>query len=1467
MSVPAISSGCHTLTLPPAEKDDRLNLNVRTGSCSTLYNSLVFVFGGLTLGMDLPKISVHDIISHFTHKVANTANSKNFLRYLSNELFYLDLIGKSWSRAIIPPDAPKPSPRLFSEMVAFNNCVYIYGGLVINPKYKLSDADNPAVVPADLLLPTNDVWEFNLETNHWTPLYVQGPHNKFIPRPSFCHKLTKLESLSFAGKPDHYGILIAGGKNLQSTLLFDNLVFDLVDRQFVPGDYVLHLAKNPYIHFINSSDISGNISNDISGNIAGDSALSVDYCNSSIVGFSNQFNHYNHLQANESSAHLGEAPGHTSKPAESLLVYSPVTNTTKSTNPLVLFKLTKSIKPGKCLPVHRKLQETDSMSTQIIPFALKYPIAGLFGQNLILTGFLPNDYDISIFVFNRPTGKWSRLNIFCNHDYGSHRFWGGFAWHSHHKVVLLGNYVTSRTTSSVRYFTCLITVNLPVTNILASSELAGGGHYHDDDGNRIYFDDDNSSSSTSSDISDDISDEGLPPENRPLTPPPDSRRPSYVSKGSRGSVSTAKSPRAISFSEYVHYAAPTANFTTINSIFPPAAITLGRNFFDRFGDLTADFEIISVNGDRIPVSLMVLIERWGDYFIELLARGYVSAVEKFDESQQTAKESAMFNDNPSFGHIGRRDDGSSFSSVNSHDKKTKTWSFASSSSLQHESQANVHPQLPKPKDDKPEKTDKPDKTDKTDKPYHLSMSVAPKKIPKDAPHFRIPFQDTPQDKPKPKAKDSDDSLGVIEGETSESPRKGSVSSFSSTTSLLQSRLQDIPPQLPLPTEPVPPVPTNPPTFRNSSRRNSNDVASPRGSLMHTLVALRNIPTRSPRGSPYSSPRASMSHQGGIKSTLTSSEFTLKPLTMVMPEPPKSDDMGPGDDPDGTESPSSKMPISPLDNILLNFENLENGTFQMEPSLIPRKLYIPFTTASIKAFCEYLYKGQIGNKWLLAPTALDNLVLAKYYKIPLLYDLISEVLYGIIGRREAWVIKKANELKSQYLSLLTETGIAPDFDMEFPLDEYQGFIDTVDDGYLDLALLRKSLRFYQDKKRKPSSRRWSRRSSSKSSIDKGDIPSDTDDDNNNNNDNNNLRSESDKIESSASDTDDNDNNPTYEIGYFNTSPGYANIGPRSKSIFDRETEKKRPSLDTSTQGQGQGLDNATKSQSQSQSQSRDKLGRSEFTLEQLISPVSPIPEIDTIDLISEAVNLVADLKLILRVNNVQQMSKLLEEFENDIADKISEIRNSYEQAQALQPKQRVSSSLSLNEPIRKQMGPRSFSSETVVRANPSSIAGTGSHTNLSLYHGPPHHTASTTALSELAGNTLERTRTNSSLRTGLSGLTPLKPVKTETKVTNKDAEKRLAKVMKMEKRSHASRDPIFQGESSGVREEQVGAKGGSEVKEKKKNKFLFGHKKTRQEPELVRNDSGTDSIISESTQSTGPKKKHTFLGLRNRTRSE
>lgn len=1330
--VPSASS-CYGLRLPPTEKDDRLNLNVRTGSASTLYKSLVFTYGGLTIGLDIGDESVDELIQIFHLKISNL-KSNLIDRYLSGEFFYLDLIEKYWTRVDIPSGERKPKSRVFHEITAVNNCIYVFGGLIVNEKY---DSYRHEDTNERELVPCNDLWEFSLESRRWNLLH-DGSNYEYdaaVPRPRFSHKITTLSSLSFANRKDHFGIFIAGGRDDESRPLYDNFVFDLVTKEYVgssPIELTLDTKKNCQKYRNINSIVTSE-----------DYKISVDYVNNVIISFIKEPTHHQHHHSRTRSTNKAILSDYTStiEGDESIIVYSQVDSSKdQSINPLLSFKVGKSIKEGKILPVHNKVLTKENetrITNHTIPYNLKFPTGGLFGQNIVITGFLPNDNDICVFIYNKPTGKWSRLNFFCDHDYGSHRCWGGFAWQSHHKVVLLGNYLTSRTTSSIRYFTLMITVSLPITNILASLELEGG-HYHCPDGTKVFYKDDNSS--TDDNNRDRISEDAAYSSSDALSDGEKKTGTIPKKRNSSVSASSDKVPQSISFSEYVHYVAPKTKFTTIRSVFPPAAITLGRNAMDRYGDLISDFELVSSNGDRIPVSLRILMERWGRYFVQLLAKGYVHAVDRFERDQQLDSESTT---NASLASESMNPASKTQNKLRSSMSTGGGSSISSSNSEVSVNQNN------------------PNKKGHHQSSYHVSIP-APSKYSKEPPQFRLPFQepsltnDSVSEKAnKTNNENVEETKGGIETNNSEklpelsgsshiteqpdTSRKGSVSSFSSSNSLLNSHLQNIPPQLPLPNEPIPAVPAST-SFRSSSRKNSADLNSPRASLMYTLTALRNIPaTKSPMESPFSSPRASVSGPGPVpmgnellssaipnlkqsslstdrnnqrlarsldsspnsstdalpirtatgenitdqnvrnkkvsnSSSMTSLEtFNLdrkfSPLTSIQTNSNKITAKDADDHQDYEETNTTEANDSLFSNPLLDFENAESGKFRMEPSLIPRKLYMPFATSSIKAFCEYLYTGQVGNKWLLSPVTLDNLAISKFLDVPLLYDLISEVLFGVIGRKESFIIREGNKLKRRYHELLELTNSVKESSFRFPLDEYEGFMDTIDDGFLDITLLKKSSASHKDSSASAMSSKRNKLSLNSASsfrysisiddvnenamslrevpIDETLASANSEDNQNNIPTKNEEELTDDSIEKSTSNSEE---DTDFELGYLDARDNLSlNVGPRAKSIFDKSgTDIQFHSA----------LDNDQK-EKQNEIEKSKSLN---LTLEQLVSPQSPLPSDYTIDLIYETATLCRDIKLMLRAANVKNMGEVFNQSKLELTIAIEELENKYDEQQ-------------------------------------------------------------------------------------------------------------------------------------------------------------------------------------------------------------
>lgn len=1480
------ASACYPLQLPPTEKDDRCNLIVRTGSASTLYNSLILTFGGLTIGLELYEWTIEELFNTF-HQKTSQSNSchKNITKYLSGELFYLNLIERQWSRVSLSESATRPRPRLFHEICAINNSIYVFGGLV---KPDITETD--IVDHTNFLVPNNELWEFDLESSSWTLLHDGSNYenDSGIPVPRFNHKMTTLNSLTFVNKKDHYGIFIAGGKDANSRPVYDNYVFDLVDKKY---------AK-PIQLRVGSDEASLNL-------------LNVDYSNSIIVNYSEEVEHHHHHHEVDATTKKSkhEYSRGTSQD-ESIIVYGPMDQSGQYDyeNPLVSFKIGKTIKNGKHLVSHLKKPSKHSPQKKsqtfdrkpmnhTVPYNLRYPTGGLFGQNVVLTGFLPNDFDISIFIYNKPTGKWSRLNIFCNHDYGSHRFWGGFAWQSHHKVVVIGNYVTSKTTSSVRFFTTMITVSLPITNILASSELKESSHRgedgkichhnHNNDSNiskpkkEKLMDDSLTDESTCSSLllertTSEDEEEEFDDEDTKVSEAPELVRRQSRKTSTNSELSEKTSPNTISFTEYVHYAAPKTNFTKIRSVFPPAAITLGRNAFDRYGDLISDFELVSSNGDRIPVSLMVLMERWGRYFIQLLARGYVQAVDKFETDQQTGDGSNQQRLRTS------KSNDSATSSFSSGTPKHHGFRSQSTSSGSSES-SELKPHTEEATKDKLS--------------YYMSIPIPSSKTPpKEAPQFRLPFQNASSTSSLVSGKDKTHMSSEDESEKRETtnmdksssvesnssaplaptsslpagwdrpnflsatsaadphnqfpPRKDSVSSFSSNMSLLASHLQDIPPQLPLPSEQVPDVPATPISFRSSSRKNSSDHGSPRASLIHTLTALRNIPvSKSPRDSPFTSPRASISAQGGGNNHVqdlfnspiphlrpnqgrtspgsgagrsksvdfstpdyasnpntsesisdSSNEISMKPLKSVSnlsvgsqekdkkpsmtsswhSETPSNNSSGreslEGDFSGEFRSLGQKNYQSLFDNTLLNFDNIGSDKFKMEPSLIPRKLYVPFSTNTLKAFCEYLYTGQVGNKWLLTPTTLDNLAIAKFFKVPLFYDLISEVLFGVIGRKEAYIMKEGKRLKRRYYKLLELTGTKEDPGLTFPLNEYEGFLDTVDDGYLDITLMKKTSKIHKNSNasglssRKKKSLPTSEYSNNEQDIaevdelllqssinEQKDLKEQEDNRQNQREQDNNEYGTSNEIvsddenytKSTSNSEDDND----FELGFLDIHENNTySYGPRSKSVFDNAHTMNNEFMHQDVE--------------ENHSGDEDKDRVAGLTLDQLVTSTTSIPSDYVIDLIYEAAAIVIDMKLMLRAANARQMARILKKSRLEMEPVIEELTTKYRE----QKKQRsekdadIGSALSSANPSRNISRDESPSEATRLQTS-TSLKPSVSNSSL---------------ISTTSKPGLEKSRSNTSFR-GIGSFTPFKPHKIDPKLGNKELDKRITKLIKKDEK--------------------------------------------------------------------------------------
>lgn len=213
----------------------------------------------------------------------------------------------------------------------------------------------------------------------------------------------------------------------------------------------------------------------------------------------------------------------------------------------------------------------------------------------------------------------------------------------------------------------------------------------------------------------------------------------------------------------------------------------------------------------------------------------------------------------------------------------------------------------------------------------------------------------------------------------------------------------LPPQTSMPNDPLPPVPQDAPS--NTGRRNSSFAD----------FAL------STRSSPFSSRRPSHDRRSSSsESSRPLDQFQTSLDRQLMEDGSDPVDLNPshhrslfsgmnsrsGESRSGESGPSSssKVPRSDTNRLSLSSnpdstESATSGPLEWEPLLTPRTLYMPWPTATVRAFAEFFFTGQVNGKWALAPVVLNLLLMSKLYEIPLLYNLITEVLYSIVGRKE------------------------------------------------------------------------------------------------------------------------------------------------------------------------------------------------------------------------------------------------------------------------------------------------------------------------------------------------------------------------------------------------------------------------------------------------------------------------------------
>ncbi|EJS43797.1 mds3p [Saccharomyces arboricola H-6] len=1129
---------CYPLKLPPApltsdsnELDEcakkRLTLNYRTGSAVTLTRSNIFVHGGLTIPLNLPVVNSmqlqKELILFFAKEKNNGSSFKNLNEWISKETFFLDLMSRTWYRVKTSLDqkteellgagslSPKldtdtdtdtdtnvvrgetkktksvESPlkeRLFHSLCYLDGCLYIFGGLMVSPQSGYE------------LIATNELWKLDLNTKEWS-LLSDDPqvtrrfnHTMHVKNENNDNRDTKL--------------IIVGGLNN-------------MDQPIKKID-IYNISQNCW-----QSDTIPKQPMEITTNVNGTPLALAKDQNFSIL-----------VENNEANVPALAFYMRSDKIDESL---DKDVSKVKNNSPIVALPLLSDSK-GIRMPSNPALPKKLSN----VPYELLAPTGDYFGFNIVIGGFHPNyqSANFHCFIYDIDSGKWSKVATACpDCDINKHRFWRVFVWKSHHQTILLGTKTDDYYSPSVQRFDHLSTFGLPLVNIF--NKTIQLPHH------RI------SASSLP-----------IPIENFAKHKDTPLRKLSFTSSATS------------QFENYIRYIAPPLEMSSIQSVFPPYAMVLGKDALEIYGKPLSDFEFITSEGDSIGVPCYLLRKRWGRYFDMLLSQSYTKVCTDYEA---TGTQSTLIKFSP---HSSRnsskavRPEGrlsSSGSLDNYFEKNFPIFARTSVAEAQNTRPQviNVDMKLP----NTPSVQDEPNSSTSSDlySTTHYRHNndeeddedpVSPRPVSKSSSIyrpirktesssttsssngmiFRVPFKEKaavtsntealletnlslqelsrrrsslmsipfgePLRSPISEAEhqrrashpitsspllEDEASLGgkqqpnlqnphsylsprrfsrsarsSISYVSSSSDRRGnSISSRSTSESfgtppVLGVLNIPLPPQTNEPIEPPPPCPT---INTSSSARRSNTLtdymhsnkASPFSSRRSSHVSRRSS-TPETESAFSATPRASLDGQMLARPLKEGSatQYTQPRMNSI----PKVNET--------MQTPTSSNNEWGRQSVTSNtdsFDSLQsNFALELEPLLTPRSLYMPWPTSTVRAFAEFFYTGQVNSKWLLAPVALDLLVMAKIYEIPLLYKLILEVLYSILAKKEESLSLICTSLMESFQTKILNYNKGDEEKTKNYLvsnESYQELLklkaslENIDNGYYDPDLLQKQSR--------------------------------------------------------------------------------------------------------------------------------------------------------------------------------------------------------------------------------------------------------------------------------------------------------------------------------------------------------------------------------------------------------------------------
>lgn len=1075
---------CYNLHLPQLDAQTadsmdecsirRSTLDVRTGAATVLARSGIFVHGGLTIPLNLQEITStnlqQELIMHFARERKDSNRFQNLGQWISKEVFFLDLISRRWERVETMPETdpmgnpmPRLTERLFHSVCYCQEAIFVFGGLTVSEQ---SDYE---------FISTNELWKLDLHNKVWSLISKD---------PSVTRRFNNQMHVLYESDPkkDTKLIIVGGLNNLDQPV-------ETID--------IFNLSTNCWETDV--WDEEDDLHN-ITVNIGGKSVPLISENNFSLL-----------VEENEAKL-------------PSLAVYSPSIeeshdhdhefkcNFNSEENPLFALPLMPDAE-GARMHVY---DDNDRRRKRLhIAYNLQWPTGDKFGYNIIISGFHPNlqSDNFHCFLYNITSGKWTRLSINCDDMHSSkHRFWKLFLWESHHKALLLGTKNDSGCLPSVQKFDRLLSFGLHITNLFHSAQR----------------DQKSSKSSSAKKIPGSLAQtetDQFENYSRYVAPPSEitsirSVFPSYSMVLGKDSLEVynklladfefiTEDDESVAVPSFLlrkrwgrYFDMLLANAyvqVSTDRKIPESFSQISKLSSGNVGQLGVSPHTSSsissiAKDDKKPTSQGSL-----DTFFSRhrpSAQSVQSSTPPMERKSaclffNTPSTSKLTNDNSSHSIASHSD--SLATATNANDRLPTSLGvnpdhIVSLGEISEQSSQRRHsnaasgvtsssggmvfrvPFRPSGESSK-RSTPPPISLDPNDTSEPIKISV-PSNRKNSASSYSALFTDDflrssqAQSRRISQSLGNDNLLHSSFGLNSPlSSRKASLASTSSSISRVSSSSDrmgesiyrspgseeilslnvSLPPLLPVPSEPLPALPTH----------TSHDFSVDNRLSDHFFPDTRYRTSTSP----LSSRRSSLHHD--ISQHISQENIYPNRIDEVFVGDPLHK---PDNEADGMTTPQNERNSFASNTESLTSQTLNSGDVDFEPLFIPRSLYMPWPTETVKAFAEFFYTGQIDGKWPLSPVAVGLLNMAKIYEVPLLFDLMLEVFYSIIGKKEESLFVISKSLKDAFLnrvSLLFEDdqdAMQQYLENHKNYQEYQAIeksLNSIDDGYFDIDHLRKA----------------------------------------------------------------------------------------------------------------------------------------------------------------------------------------------------------------------------------------------------------------------------------------------------------------------------------------------------------------------------------------------------------------------------